>query len=145
MHNRNGLLTRFVEPNKPLPVFAQDPIFSSIDKRFLSEYMKFNIVKNPDGFSMIDETTLVVAPATGMLCMCYMTNLRRPVPAAMLIQNPGYEMVSFRLGRESAVALSNAFSWYESHNIGGGPEGKIDPYQSWSHVHKLWTKNRSQG
>lgn len=75
-----------IDPGRPLPIYAQDPAYSKVDKEFLTRYLNFNIVNDPDGFAMIDDKTFVFDIGT-ILSYVYM-NTSGPHPAAMINIHP---------------------------------------------------------
>lgn len=56
---RKAILTKYIEISN-IPVVAQDPAFSPLDKEFLQTH-GIEVVQSPDGFDLIDANTLVYA------------------------------------------------------------------------------------
>lgn len=135
------MLIPYPETGNPLPVFAQDPIYSQYDVAFLTKHLKFNVVYTPDVYSLIDEHTLVISLGTGCLTTYFMANIEGKIPRAMLCWHPDTQGDS-RETHEARV-VNHRFTLYDSYNIGGVSDLDFwNPRKSWIETEKLWIRKR---
>lgn len=78
-----------------LPIIVQDPAYSSIDREFLTDYLEFKVVDDPDVFPRITRESVVLNIASNLTIHTWMTQGEWPAAMVTDLLSPNHTHVQY--------------------------------------------------
>ncbi|CAG8981644.1 hypothetical protein HYALB_00013953 [Hymenoscyphus albidus] len=91
------------EPEDPLPIFAQELRYSTIEKEYLRKNLRVTVIDDPDAFALIDKHTMLIFCCLGPE-FAYEVS-KGPFPGAMITGHPTNDGASDALDFSSDIII----------------------------------------
>ncbi|CAG8953016.1 hypothetical protein HYFRA_00003208, partial [Hymenoscyphus fraxineus] len=91
------------EPEDPLPIFAQEIRYSTIEKEYLRKNLRVTVIDDPDAFALIDKHTMLIFCCLGPE-FAYEVS-KGPFPGAMITGHPTIDGASDALDCSSDIII----------------------------------------